>query len=107
MSTNLHVQGSNEPGGSSEGNQKFTKYLVQYENNSSKRWDGRVLYIDGEWLESLYQPSKLSIGSKVKLPWSRKKGRITYWNGVIVDLNSTAIEQGMVIYSFNSIAYII
>ena len=105
MSANLHVQGSNEPGGSSEGNQKVTKYLVQYENNGSKRWDGRVLYIDGEWLESLYQPSELGIGSKVKLPWSGKGGKITYWNGAIVDPNSTAIEQGMVICNFCSIAF--
>ena len=76
---------------------------MQYENNGSKRWDVRVLYIDGEWLESLYQPSELSIGSKVQLPWSRKEGKIPYWNGVIVDQNS-AIEQGMVICNFSSIA---
>ena len=66
------------------------------ENNSSKRWDGKVLSLEGEWLESLYQPNKLVIGSKLKLPWSGKGGKITYWNAVGVDPNSTTKAQGMV-----------
>ena len=70
---------------------------MQYENNGSKRWDGKVLFMDGEWLESLYQPNELVIGSKLKLPWSGKGGKISYWNAVVVDPNSTNKALGMAI----------
>ena len=33
--------------------------------------------------------------------------KISYWNGVILDPNSTAKEQGMVICSFTSKAYLL
>ena len=33
--------------------------------------------------------------------------KISYWNGVILDPNSTAKEQGMVICSLTSIVYLI
>ena len=94
MSSN--VEDSCEPC-SSVGNQKASRYLVQYENNGSKRWDGKVLFMDGEWLESLYQPNELVIGSKLKLPWSGKGGKISYWNAVVVDPNSTNKALGMAI----------
>ena len=82
---------------SSVGNQKVFRYLVQYENNGSKRWDGKVLFMEGEWLESLYQPNELVIHSKLKLPWSGKGGKISYWNAVLVDPNSTNKALGMAI----------
>ena len=75
-------------------NEKVSKYLVQYKNNGSKRWDGKVLYLEAEWLESLYQPNVLVIGSKLKLPWSGKGGKVTYWNAVVVDPDSTTKIQG-------------
>ena len=93
MSSNM--EDSCEPC-SSEEKQKVSRYLVQYENNGSKRWDGKVLSLEGEWLESLYQPNELVIGSKLKLPWSGKGGKITNWNAVVVDPNSTTTAQGMV-----------
>ena len=74
--------------------EKVSRYLVQYENNS-KRWDGKLLSLEGEWLESLYQLNELSVGSKLKLPRSGKRGKVTYWNAVIVDPNTTTGVQGM------------
>jgi len=47
---------------------------VQYENNGSKKWDGKVLSLEREWLESLYHLNELVIGSKLKLPQSGKEG---------------------------------
>ena len=60
-------------------------YYIQYENNNSKRWDGKVIQLEGEWLESLYQREELLPGKKVVLPWQGKSGSpIQHWNGVVV-----------------------
>lgn len=60
-------------------------YCVKYENNNSKRWDGKTVMIDGEWLHSVCNTSNVHCGDKVKLPWTAKKGKIQYWNAVVVD----------------------
>ena len=65
-----------------------TKYCVQYVNNSSKKWDGKKILLDGKWLESIYPPSELTIGKKLCLPW-QVKGGVQYWNAVLVPANST------------------
>ena len=78
---------------------------MQYKNNGSKRWDGKVLFLEGEWLETLYQPNELVIGSKLKLPWSGKGGKISYWNAVVVDLNSTTKAQCIYAYAHAVLAY--
>ena len=56
---------------------------------------GKVLSLEGGWLESLYQPNELSVGSKLKLPWSGKGGKVTYWNAVVVDPDTTTGVQGL------------
>ena len=30
------------------------KYRVRFQGNNSKKWDGKDIVVDGEWLESLY-----------------------------------------------------
>ena len=37
-------------------------YIVRYEGNSSKKWDGREIVMDGNWLEQLYKPPELIAG---------------------------------------------
>ena len=59
------------------------KYCVRYKGNTSKRWDGREILLDAEWLESLYDPLELIVGKKVRLPW-RAKGGIQHWNAVVI-----------------------
>ena len=54
------------------------KYCVRYQNNSSKRWDGKMIWLDAEWLEELYNPSELVPGLEVKLPWATKGGKMSY-----------------------------
>ena len=34
------------------------KYWVCYKGNDSKRWNGREILSDGNWLESIYQTSE-------------------------------------------------
>ena len=60
------------------------KYCVRYLNNNSKRWDGREIWIDLEFMEALYNPSMLIPGFEVSLPW-KGKTKTTYWNAVIID----------------------
>ena len=57
-----------------------TKYCVRYEGNGSKKWDGKTIWLDGEWLHSLYDHSELVPGNKLSLPWMGKGGRMTYWS---------------------------
>ena len=59
------------------------KYRIRYEVNSSKRWDGREILLDVDWLESLYEPGELIAGKQVSLPW-QGKGNVKYWNAVIL-----------------------
>lgn len=68
-----------------EASKRFEKYLVRYQNNSSKRWDNKEIWLDAEWLEELYSPSQLVPGFEVKLPWASKGGKISYWNAVVAD----------------------
>ena len=67
------------------------EYCVQFEDNNCKKWDGKKVWLDGEWLEELYQPPQLSPGSKICLPWPGKGGHIKQWNATVIDpvLDST------------------
>ena len=60
-------------------------YCVKYENNNSRRWDDKMVMIDEEWLHSVCNTSEIHCGDKVKLPWTAKKGKMQYWNAVVVD----------------------
>ena len=60
------------------------KYTVRYQNNNSKRWDGKEIVLDGEWLETMYSPHDLQPGKVLSLPWSGKNGREETWSAVVV-----------------------
>ncbi len=51
---------------------------------TAKKWDGRVILVNGEWIESLYTPEDLIIGKEVLLPWAGKKGKVQEWKAVLV-----------------------
>ncbi len=65
------------------------KYSVRYEGNNSKRWDGKEILIDGEWLEDLYNPEDLVVGKEVLLPWAGKRGKVVEWKGILVGPKSS------------------
>ena len=71
------------------------KYSIRYEGNNSKRWDGRIIKLDGEWLESLYERSVLIEGKRVDQPWALKGGAIQVWKGVIVKEDEEKVIQGI------------
>ena len=71
-------------GRSSEGPLR-TRYFIRFVGNNSKRWDGKEIELQREWVENLYTADELHIGKKLNLPWPGKGGNVTYWNAVVVD----------------------
>ena len=70
-------------------NHGVNHYCVRYEGNNSKRWDGKEIWLEATVLDELYEPTQLTYGSHVSIPWKGKGGRISYWNAVIVNPNAT------------------
>ena len=53
---------------------QLERYCLKYEDNNSKRWDGREILVDKSYLESLYDTDELQPGMLVTLPWTGKGG---------------------------------
>ncbi len=65
------------------------KYCFEYINNDSKRWDGKQVLVNDEWLETLYKPEELTVGKKLRIPYPVKRSsEVVYWNAVLVDPQS-------------------
>ena len=62
------------------------RYIVCFEGNNSKRWDGKESWIEAEILDELYSEAELVHGAEIMVPW-RSKGKITHWKGIFVDQN--------------------
>ena len=45
------------------------------------------------WLESLYEPHQLVAGCKLKLPWSRKGGQVSFWKAVVLDPEANTVTE--------------
>lgn len=56
---------------------------VRYEGNNSKRWDGKVVKMDRDWMEDVCS-QELVVGTAVEMPWRGKGGKMVLWKGVIV-----------------------
>ena len=72
---------SNNKTASSE---KPKRYIVRFEGNNSKRWDGKETWIEAEVLDELYSEAELVHGAEIMVPW-KSKGKITHWKGIFVD----------------------
>ena len=83
----------NEAANPTNGSRKT--YLVRFEGNNSKKWDGHDVELDGEWLESLYDVSELQIpGKQLNLPWPGKGRQIRQWNAVVSTPRGTESDRG-------------
>ena len=60
-------------------------YVVRFEGNHSRKWDGKEVYVDKEVLDELYDSSELVHGAKISYPWRSKGGKLTHWNAIFVD----------------------
>ena len=72
-------EGATAAGSSNSGG---ATYCIRYENNASKRWDGKELLVDKDWLDDLY-PEGIYPGKQLQLPWTGKKGKTVMWNAVV------------------------
>ena len=61
-------------------------YIVRFEGNNSKRWDGKKSWIEAGVLDELYTKEELVHGTEIMVPW-RSKGKITHWKGIFIDHN--------------------
>ena len=60
-------------------------YVVRFENNNSKKWDGKEIWVEREILDELHESTELYHSAKITYPWRGKGGKITQWNVVFVD----------------------
>ena len=82
-------------------------YIVRFEGNSSKRWDGKEVYINADVLDELYSEYELVHGAPVTVPW-KSKGKITHWKAIYIDSSHTQqltqqpnLESGKFPYIYN------
>ena len=54
----------------SESSQK--QYIVRFENNNSKRWNGKEVWLDATISDELYNTSELFNGANITVPWKGK-----------------------------------
>ena len=78
--------GSREKAATTEVN---TSYCIRYENNASKRWDGKELLVDKSWLDELYPASEIYPGKQIQLPWTGKRGKTVLWNAVVIESDNS------------------
>ena len=81
------------------------RYVVRFEGNNSKKWDGKEVWLDAEVLDELYSKNELVHGCKITVPWKSKK-KITHWNAVFIDPSVPHPPNDNGIYTIKSRLYI-
>ena len=76
-------------------------YVVRFEGNKSKRWDGKEVWLDAEVLDELYDATELVNGANVVVPFRGKGGKITHWNAVFVENNKEPPEPAVAATTIN------
>ena len=61
-------------------------YVVCFEGNCSRKWDGKETYIYVEVLDKLYSKEELVHGAEVTVPW-KSKGKVSHWKAIFIDPN--------------------
>ena len=52
------------------------RYVVRFEGNNSKKWDGKEVWLDVEVLGELYSENELVDGCKITIPWKSRRSLI-------------------------------
>ena len=71
-----------------EGESSSKQYIVRFNDNNSKRWDGKEVWLDTKILNELYDSSELFDDANIIVPCKGKGGKISHWNAVFIDPNS-------------------
>ena len=80
------------------------RYVVRFEGNNSRKWDGKEVWLDAEVLDELYSENELVHGCKITVPWKSKK--ITHWNAVFIDPSVPRPPNDNGIYTVKNRLYI-
>lgn len=62
----------------------FHKYVLRFEGNDSRKWDGKEVTVEPEQLEGTYDPADIVPGAVVQVPYPGRDGEIELWKGVIM-----------------------
>ena len=66
---------------------------VRFEGNQSKRWDGKEVLIDYDWMKKQIDATQLFPGSTINIPWPIKGGETQIWKGVVVSVDGASMGQ--------------
>lgn len=66
---------------------------VRFEGNQSKRWDGKEVLIDYDWIKEEVDATQLLPGSTINIPWPIKGGEIQNWKGIVVNIDDASVSQ--------------
>ena len=58
-----------------EGKSFSKQYIVRFNNNSNRCWDGKEVWLDAEIQDELYDGSELIDGANIIAPWKEKGER--------------------------------
>jgi len=69
------------------------RYAVKFEENQSKRWDSKEIWLTEEVLDELYDSSKLVDGANVIVPFEGKGGKSTTGTQFLVSMANNKKSQ--------------
>lgn len=63
------------------------QYCVEFINNNSRKWDGKRVWLEGDWLSEMFDVDELVPGKKITLPFPspNQSGKTKDWNAVVVN----------------------
>ena len=84
---------------------KPKRYVVRFEGNNSKKWDGKEVWLDAEVLDELYSENELVHGCTITVPWKSKKN-ITHWNAIFINPSVPRPPKANGMYTVKNRSYI-
>ena len=67
--------------------------MLRFEGNQSKRWDGKEVLIDYDWMKEQIDATQLFLGNAINIPWPIKGGETQIWKGVVVSVDGASMGQ--------------
>ena len=79
---------------------------VRFEGNDIRRWDGKVISVDGAWMKHTCGED-LHVGTLVNMPWQEKEGKTVMWSEVECrkNLRRTIEARGIRIHIIKSFCF--
>ena len=59
-------------------------WTLRFKGNSTKQWDGKEVFVEGDWTQELYP--EVVLGSENCLLWNGKGATIAEWKAIVVEI---------------------